>query len=114
MDTIQIPINGFLIVGGRPPDKNRVHSQPYSKNGLHYKHNSCHFDRGMWRLGKKRGHADFATMLRRQMRTRAAIPALHVAMGDSKGGDRGSPPFLVQAKAWLLRSMETRQPSRVF
>ena len=22
-----------------------------------------------------------------------AIPAEHVAMGDSKGGDRGSPPF---------------------
>src|SRR3990167_7781261 len=30
-------------------------------------------------------------------------------MGDSKGGDRGSPP-LVQAKALLLRSIKTRKP----
>src|SRR3990167_5631273 len=27
------------------------------------------------------------------MNNKSAIPALHVAMGDSKGGDRGSPPF---------------------
>ncbi|OGT62519.1 MAG: hypothetical protein A3E85_00725 [Gammaproteobacteria bacterium RIFCSPHIGHO2_12_FULL_45_12] len=27
------------------------------------------------------------------MRCIPAIPAEHIAMGDSKGGDRGSPPF---------------------
>ncbi|OGT61512.1 MAG: hypothetical protein A3E85_05365 [Gammaproteobacteria bacterium RIFCSPHIGHO2_12_FULL_45_12] len=37
---------------------------------------------------KERAH-----MLDARLMNNSAIPAEHIAMGDSKGGDRGSPPF---------------------